>query len=136
MVQYTTSSPAETHLLGKWLGSQLESDSILCFFGELGAGKTTLIRGITEGAAQYDSVSSPTFVYLNVYRGTRTIYHFDLYRLEGADEFISMGFDELFDAGGICCIEWSEKIAELLPDNCIRVEMEHAGEDKRVIRWI
>lgn len=135
MVQYTTSSPAETHLLGKWLGSQLESDSILCFFGELGAGKTTLIRGITEGAAQYDSVSSPTFVYLNVYRGTQTIYHFDLYRLEGADEFISMGFDELFDAGGICCIEWSEKIAELLPDNCIRVEMEHAGEDKRVITW-
>jgi len=135
MACYSTSSACETMALGKRLGADLKPNSILCFFGDLGAGKTTFIKGIVEGAAQYHCVSSPTFVYLNVYRGTQTVYHFDLYRLQDSDEFLSMGFDELFDTGGICCIEWSEKIANLLPDDCIRVEMQHAGEDKRTILW-
>lgn len=135
MTTRVTNSAEETVELGKELGKSLNPNSVLCFFGDLGAGKTTLIRGIVEGAANYLGVSSPTFVYLNVYRGDQTVYHFDLYRLEGEDEFVNMGFDDLFDSGGICCIEWSERITSLLPKEVVRVELKHAGEDKREISW-
>lgn len=132
---YTTTSFEETIALGVRLGKELAPNSVLCFFGDLGAGKTTLVKGIVEGATQLppENVNSPTFVYLNIYKGPITIYHFDLYRLRGVDEFMSMGFDELFDVGGICCIEWSEKIAQALPTNCIKIEMRHLEENKREI---
>ena len=128
-------SAADTFSLGVELGSQLPANSIVCFFGNLGAGKTTLIKGLVAGALGSDGndVNSPTFTYLNIYRGVKTVYHFDLYRLRDADEFLSMGFDEMFDAGGICCIECSEKIAHLVPAEAMRVMMEHLGGDHRRI---
>jgi len=79
------------------------------------------------------SVNSPTFVYLNIYEGSKSIYHFDLYRLHGVDEFLSMGFDEYLFAGGICCIEWSERIEVLLPPDCICVRISHEAEECRRI---
>jgi tRNA threonylcarbamoyladenosine biosynthesis protein TsaE len=131
-------SAEETFHLGYSLGENLPENCIVCFFGHLGVGKTTFIKGLAQGAAGTapEHVSSPTFVYLNIYQGTKTIYHFDLYRLRDIDEFLSMGFDELFFAGGICCLEWSERIASLLPENCIRVEMEHFDEKSRNITII
>lgn len=133
--KYTSFSASETEAFGYRLGQQLPENSIVCFFGDLAAGKTTLIRGLADGAGKEkkELVSSPTFVYLNIYDGQRPIYHFDLYRLHDADEFLSMGFDEFFSAGGICCIEWSERIASLLPKGCVHVVMEHAGENIRNI---
>lgn len=127
--EYTTHSETETYDLGYRLGSKLEDNGVVCFFGDLAAGKTTFIKGLTAGAAAFpdSEVSSPTFVYLNIYQGNRKIYHFDLYRLRDADEFLSMGFDEFFTAGGICCIEWSERIPLLLPEGCLKVVMSHAG---------
>ncbi len=129
-------SPEETMALGESLGKVLLVNNVLCFFGDLGAGKTTFIKGIVKGYAQYPSeqVNSPTFVYLNIYSGNHTVYHFDLYRLRDADEFISMGFDEMFTAEGICCIEWSEKIAHLLPPGCLKITMEHSEEESRLIK--
>ena len=126
-------SEDETIALGRELGQQLSENSVVCFFGDLGAGKTTLIKGIASGAADYpiEQVSSPTFVYLNIYPGKKTVYHFDLYRLRDADEFLSMGFDEMFTAGGICCVEWSEKIADLLPSDSLKIVMSHTGENER-----
>lgn len=128
-------SEAETRAFASEWGRQLKKNSIICFFGDLGAGKTTFIKGLAEGAAgiSSDQVNSPTFVYLNIYQGTSTIYHFDLYRLRDADEFLSMGFEEYLFAGGICCVEWSEKIEPLLPLQTIRVHIEHQGEFKRRI---
>lgn len=121
---------------GESLGRLLPLNQTLCFFGDLGAGKTTFIKGIVKGYAQYpiERVSSPTFVYLNIYSGTKTVFHFDLYRLRDADEFLSMGFDEMFTAGGLCCIEWSEKISELLPRDVLKITMSHQGEQSRLIK--
>jgi tRNA threonylcarbamoyladenosine biosynthesis protein TsaE len=128
-------SDNETLALGRELGQRLTCNSVVCFFGDLAAGKTTFIKGLVEGAAGYpqENVSSPTFVFLNIYQGQKVIYHFDLYRLQGIDEFLSMGFDEFFTADGICCIEWSERIESLLPPNCIRIMLKHMGDDTRHI---
>lgn len=121
--------------LGRKFGEQLAPGSVVCLFGDLAAGKTTFIKGIVSGAAHLDPslVQSPTFTYLHIYEGTKKVYHFDLYRLKDIDEFLSMGFDEYFDAEGICCIEWSERLASYLPPHCIQVTFHHAGGDKRNI---
>lgn len=126
----------ETVAFAKEFSRRLQPNHIVCFFGDLGAGKTTFIKGLAEGVAgiSADLVSSPTFTYLNIYTGSRlTVYHFDLYRLRDIDEFLSMGFDEYLTAGGICCIEWSERIAELLPDGSIFVRMSVSDQGGRNI---
>lgn len=135
MVDYTTYSSEETLMLGKKLGDHLPENSVVCFFGDLGAGKTTFIKGLASAiaACDIDQVNSPTFVYLNIYEGNQPIFHFDLYRLNGPDDFLGLGFDEYLFAGGICCIEWSERISSLLTKDCVRVEMKHLGESKRKI---
>ncbi len=133
---HTCYSAKQTTDIGYQLGQQLSKGSIICLFGELGAGKTTFIKGLAAGAAGIDIelINSPTYVYLNIYNGHKTIYHFDLYRLKDADEFLSMGFDEMLFADGVCCIEWSERIASLLPSTCLRIFLQHAGENKRLLR--
>lgn len=135
MDYYLSHSAGDTLEKGKQLGQQLPINTIICLFGNLGAGKTTFVKGLVLGATNLDPsiVQSPTFTYLNIYAGKQTIYHFDLYRLRDIDEFLSMGFDEYFDAGGICCIEWSERIQPYLPSHCVHVKIEHAGEDQRMI---
>lgn len=138
MEQFLSHSSTETTAIAKELGKSLPINTVICFFGDLAAGKTTFIKGLLMGAAEIDpiAVQSPTFTYLHIYQGSKTIYHFDLYRLKDIDEFLSMGFDEYFDADGICCIEWSERISSYLPYGCMQIHMEHAGEDKRLIKII
>jgi tRNA threonylcarbamoyladenosine biosynthesis protein TsaE len=133
---HTFYSADQTISFGYDFGSRLSDGSIVCLFGDLGAGKTTFAKGLAAGAAGIDiqQVNSPTFVYLNIYQGRRTVYHFDLYRLNNADEFLSMGFDEMLFSNGICCIEWSERIASLLPPGCIKITLDHLGETSRVLR--
>ncbi|KIC76356.1 ATP-binding protein [Neochlamydia sp. EPS4] len=133
---HTCHTVEQTINQGYDLGSQLPNGSIVCLFGELGAGKTTFVKGLAAGAAGItpQQVNSPTFVYLNIYKGHRTVYHFDLYRLRDADEFLSMGFEDMLFAGGICCIEWSEKIAPLLPPSCLKITLLHESESTRIIR--
>ena len=134
-MEYETTSAEETIILGETFGKTLPDNAIVCFFGDLAAGKTTFIKGVVAALTEYsqDEVISPTFVYLNIYSGSRTVYHFDLYRLNRPEDFLGMGFDEFLYAGGISCIEWSERIDALLPRNVIRVEMRHVGGDKRRI---
>lgn len=136
MSQVICHSEEETIALGESFGSSLPKGTIVCFFGDLGAGKTTFIKGLVKGYSGYSSehVNSPTFVYLNIYTGTETVYHFDLYRLRDSDEFLSMGFDEMFHADGICLIEWSEKIENILPEKRLNITIEHMGENSRKIR--
>ncbi|MBT3394722.1 MAG: tRNA (adenosine(37)-N6)-threonylcarbamoyltransferase complex ATPase subunit type 1 TsaE [Waddliaceae bacterium] len=136
MKRYTTTSPEETIALGHSLGNALPGGSVVCFFGDLAAGKTTFIKGLASGAlgSSYDDVNSPTFVYLNIYGEERKIYHFDLYRLDNSDDFLAKGFDEYLHCGeDICCIEWSEKIKDLLPEGYISVTMVHSGDGARTI---
>lgn len=133
---YTCNSAKQTIDVGYAFGQKLPNGSIVCLFGELGAGKTTFIKGLAAGAAGIDiqQVNSPTFTYLNIYEGLKMIYHFDLYRLRNGDEFLSMGFDEMLFADGVCCIEWSERIASLLPSHCIRITLLHVDENARSLR--
>ena len=135
MKEWVSHSAEETMEWGRELGSSLQGKVVICFFGDLASGKTTFIKGLVEGAAQVDSslVQSPTFVYLHIYKGEKTVYHFDLYRLRDSDAFLSMGFEEYLESDGICCIEWSERIKSLLPDNFISVTLTHEGENKRRI---
>ena len=132
---YVSHSSTETISLGYELGKRLPSQAVICFFGDLAAGKTTFIKGVVAGAAQIEptEVHSPTFNYLNIFEGEKRVYHFDLYRLRDLDEFLSMGFDEYLEAEGICCIEWSERIEAYLPKDCMRVHMMHEKEGTRII---
>lgn len=127
----------ETRQLSVSFGKGLKKGDIVCFFGDLGAGKTTFIKGIVEGVGgvSSESVNSPTFSYLNIYTGNIPVYHFDLYRLRDAEEFLGMGFDEYLYADGICCVEWSEKIADLIPADAYRVELSHLRENERSVKF-
>lgn len=125
----------ETRSFSLETGRKLVKGEIVAFFGNLGAGKTTFIKGIVEAVGGYprENVTSPTFSYLNIYETTIPLYHFDLYRLRDSDEFLSMGFEEYLFAGGICCIEWSEKIEELLPEATTRITLSHREDGGRLI---
>lgn len=129
-----STSEAKTRQFGKELVQLFPDGAIFCFKGDLGAGKTTLVKGIVEGATTCDpnSVTSPTYTYLNIYD---TVYHFDLYRLSGLDDFYEMGFEEYFDQPGYLCIEWSERIAEILPENHCMIEMNAIDATTREIVW-
>lgn len=133
-----TKNESETFALGQQLAQSLIDDSVVCLFGGLGAGKTTFVRGLTSffcDLSQQD-VNSPTFTYLNIYSGRKAIYHFDLYRLKSAAEFLEMGFDEMLFANGICCIEWSERIVSILPKEIVRVEIEVLEPNVRHFRIV
>lgn len=135
MKERLSHSPEETFALGKELIQQYPNGALFCFYGDLGAGKTTLIKGIVHAATGTPpgEVQSPTFTYMHVYEGEQTVYHFDLYRLWDSDEFLSMGFEEYFDLPGYCCLEWSERIAPLIPPEAVRVTLTHEGEQCRKI---
>lgn len=135
MITVVSKTPEETFAFGKELGSRLKKVELVCFFGDLAAGKTTLIKGLAAGAAgiPQEQVNSPTFVLLNIYEGTKVIYHFDLYRLEDASSFFSLGFEEYWHSG-ICCIEWAERIESILPKNALLVQMRALNETTREIR--
>ncbi len=102
-----------------------ESNKILTFSGPMGAGKTTLITAICKALGVVDAISSPTYSLVNEYLDAegRTIYHFDFYRIEDEEEALDMGVEEYFYSGNLCLIEWPEKIAGLLPENCIQLKI-------------
>ena len=101
--------------------------SIFAFFGEMGAGKTTFISALSRMlGVSSDLAGSPSFSIVNEYRSDttgRTIYHFDLYRLDEPEEALDLGIDDYFDSGNLCLIEWPERIEGLLPDETVRVEL-------------
>ena len=129
---YFTACAQETEEVGKALSKVLPVNAIVALFGDLGSGKTTLIRGLVQGLGS-SSISSPTFTFLNIYDGEKTVYHFDLYRLPKEEEFVAAGFDEHFTSGGICCIEWAEKIPSLLPQDTFNIRLTYLGDEKRKI---
>ena len=126
----------ETLKLGKKISSRLKAGSIVCLFGDLGSGKTTLVKGIAQGLGiDPDSVNSPTFVLLNVREGKLPLYHFDLYRLEDVQEILAIGYEEYFYGEGITVVEWAERLKYLMPEKYLRVELFHRGENRRLIKF-
>ena len=135
--EITTNSPEETIALGRKVGEQLKGGEILAIVGNLGAGKTHLIKGIATGAGaeDYSKVNSPTFVMVNEYSGRLEIYHIDAYRVESTSEFEMLGFDDFCHPGSVVLIEWADKVAEVLEGtNSIRIELEHVDQSSRSIR--
>jgi len=112
------------------------SEKIYLFYGEMGAGKTTLIKSLCESLGTKESVTSPTFSIVNEYQGeSAKIYHFDFYRLKNQSEALDLGYEEYFYSGNYCFIEWPEKIPDLLPDHYIRVDVQVMGENERLLTF-
>lgn len=113
-------------------------NSIIRLEGVMGAGKTTLIKALTRTIGVLDSVSSPTFSVVNTYltHTDETIYHFDFYRIESPEEALDFGVEEYFDSGFLCFLEWSEKIGQLLPEQCSTLELQILNENTRKLRLI
>lgn len=124
-------APEKTLLLGKWLAPHLPSSAILALSGDLGAGKTTFVQGLALGLEIEEPIPSPTFTYLNLYQGIRSLFHFDLYRMKTSADFLGLGFEEYFEREGICAIEWPERIWELLPPHTLSIDFAH-GDSNRI----
>lgn len=103
----------------------LKGKTIVAFYGEMGAGKTTLIKEICKELGSSDNVTSPTFSLMNEYRtlSGKKIYHFDFYRIKSLAEVYDMGYEDFFFSGNLCFIEWPEKIKQLLPENCLTINI-------------
>lgn len=128
-------SPEDTVSIGEEIAHLLPRGEVICFIGDLGAGKTMLIKGIAAEITGLPlrEINSPTFNYLNIYEGDETLYHFDCYRLNGPQDFLARGFDEYF--GFLCLVEWSERITPILPTNRVVIKIEYRGEKERIIRY-
>jgi tRNA threonylcarbamoyladenosine biosynthesis protein TsaE len=109
------------------------SSRIFLFYGDMGAGKTTLIKSLCAFLGCPDTVTSPTFSIVNEYAGPEKIYHFDFYRLKNQAEALDLGYEEYFYSGAYCFIEWPEKIPDLLPDYYIRVDIKILDDNARQI---
>jgi tRNA threonylcarbamoyladenosine biosynthesis protein TsaE len=150
---YHTKSSEETVALGRALASQLQPGDVVAFYGDLGAGKTTMIKGVAAGLGVADVVKSPSFVMITEYRGRVPVYHIDLYRLAHAvecpvsnvqcpvkdgrgqasdAELEGLGLDSYLEGDGVCLIEWAERAENVLPDTAIRVRMSVEGSGRRI----
>ena len=136
MPAFRTVSEEETIALGERLARELPTRAVILLIGELGAGKTTLAKGIVQGlgAARAEEVSSPTFTLIHEYgRSTRRVYHVDLYRLDHLRETATLGLEDLFAQDAIVLIEWGEKFPDLLPPERIEIRLEQLDGDERKI---
>jgi len=123
---------AATDHLGQQLAEHLPPGSVVALSGTLGAGKTRLVQAIAAACGvEPADVTSPTFVLCREYRGTRSIYHLDAYRLKDEDEFLELGAEEMFASGGLVFIEWAERVASYLPPDCVEITLEVTGETSR-----
>lgn len=133
-MKITTHSPEETIDAAKKLGSMLHAGDIIAYKGGLGAGKTTFTRGLAIGLDLGDNVFSPTFSLVNEYKGKNiSLYHFDMYRISGEDDLESTGFYDYPFEDNIVAVEWSENIADFLPENTIYITISRIDDDTREI---
>ena len=133
-------SSNETIKLGEIIGKSLNPGTIIALSGDLGAGKTVLVKGFARGLGVEEEPSSPTFVIMNSYIGRMPLYHFDLYRLSDEDELVGIGYDEYFFGNGVCAVEWAERVQGIFPEDTIRIEIkmpdseEEGSENIREVR--
>ena len=129
---YHTETSDETVALGRALASQLKPGDVVAFYGDLGAGKTTMIKGVAAGLRVADVVKSPSFVIMTEYAGRLPVYHIDLYRLNENTDFGAIGLDSYIEGEGVCLIEWAERAEEMLPEKTVRVRMSVEGEGRKI----
>ena len=133
-IMVVTKSAMETRALGERLAGQLRPGDVVLLEGELGAGKSELVRGIARGLGVTETVTSPSFTILNVYEsGSCPLYHFDWYRLENEEELYELGMDEYLGGDGIALVEWPGRCPEAVPEDCLLIRLEAEGETTRRI---
>ncbi len=133
MLTFTTKTPEETIELGRKIGRLLKKGDIIAMQGTLAAGKTTITKGIAESLGVLDTITSPTFCLISEYEGKMPLYHMDVYRLEGTDDFENLGTDDMLYGDGVSIIEWSEKIMDALTKKTIILKLEPQDDGSRII---
>jgi tRNA threonylcarbamoyladenosine biosynthesis protein TsaE len=132
----TTTSGEATLALGARIAELLDPGAVLALCGDLGTGKTHFVKGLAEGLdVPPAEVRSPTFTIQSTYDdGDRPLYHFDAYRVQNPDEFVELGFEEYLHGDGLTCIEWADRVEELLPPDTIHLQFRHVAPSKRRIK--
>ena len=131
-MEFRTCGEAETEALGVRLAAVLTPGAVVAYRGGLGMGKTAFTRGLARGLGYKGRVTSPTFTIVNEYEGGRLpLFHFDLYRLGCADELFDIGWEDYLARGGVCAVEWSERMEELLEPGTIRVDLRRGEDESR-----
>ncbi|MCR5291154.1 MAG: tRNA (adenosine(37)-N6)-threonylcarbamoyltransferase complex ATPase subunit type 1 TsaE [Treponema sp.] len=128
-----TKSTEETIALGKKIGFFLKKGDVLAMRGTLAAGKTTITKGIAQALDITETITSPTFCLISEYEGRLPLYHMDVYRLDGEEDFINLGTEDMLYGDGVCIIEWSEKVAGQLPQNTITITITPQSDGSREI---
>lgn len=137
MMDFFSRSPEQTRRLGMRLGGALQTGDVICLQGDLGAGKTTFVQGIALGWGSLDSVSSPTFIIVNMYRrgDEALLFHMDGYRLDSTPEAEELDLDSML-AQGPLLIEWPERMAGLVPNERLWVKLEHINQEERELKFL
>ena len=128
-------SESETEFFGEQLAKALSAGDVIAFTGDLGMGKTAFVRGLARGLGCRSHVSSPTFTIVNEYNGPIPLFHFDMYRLHSSEELFDIGWEDYLSRGGICAVEWSERVADAFDPDVIRIHFarDESHDDWRVI---
>ena len=130
-MDYVSHSEAETEDLGRRLAAALGPGAVVAYRGDLGLGKTAFTRGLARGLGYQGRVTSPTFTIVNEYEGTGLpLFHFDMYRLEGPEDLFGIGWEDYLDRGGVCAVEWSERVEEALPEDAVTVSIARCPENE------
>lgn len=131
-------SPAQLPEAAKQFVQAMDQNTVFAFYGKMGAGKTTFIKAICEELGVTDVINSPTFSIVNEYRSDTTgelIYHFDFYRIKKIEEVYDMGYEDYFDSGAVCFIEWPELIDDLLPGDTVKVSITEQEDGSRIVSF-
>lgn len=131
--EYISLCEADTERIGEEFSAGLPGGSVVAMYGDLGAGKTAFVRGMSRGLGLDVTVSSPTFTIVNEYPGERELIHFDMYRLSDADELFDIGWEDYLSRGAVCAVEWSENVEDAFFGDEIRVTIEKTGDCSRRI---
>jgi len=133
---FRSDSLAMTEEYGRRLAQTLTAGDVVAFYGGMGMGKTAMVRGIADGLGLSAEVSSPTFALVHNYGGQPPLIHFDMYRVTGWDDLYSTGYFDYLDAGAILVVEWSENVEAALPADAIRIRIQQAEENVRLIERV
>lgn len=133
MPTYITKNEKETEELGAKFAKNLPGGTVIAMYGDLGAGKTAFVRGMAKGMGLTCRVTSPTFTIVNEYLGDRELIHFDMYRLQSADELFDIGWEDYLSRGAICAVEWSENVRDAFTGDEITLTIEKLDDNTRKI---
>ena len=128
----TSHSAEETERFGEMLAASLHPGSVVAYTGELGMGKTAFTRGLARRLGCRGRVTSPTFTIVNEYEGKIPLFHFDMYRLSSSDELFDIGWEDYLERGGVCAVEWSERVTDALPHDTVFVNIARDAENENL----